>query len=166
MRASGHRARTQRTASNGVVRRVRGRVAGELNARKNRMTETLDTVADAIRQAGEPLRRLPYAGLGDYAADAASRIEQVANDLRGRDVQELAHDLGEMARRKPALFVGAGLAAGLLAGRFLKSSPPKPARPRARTVRVPRAERVDRLSDSAMDRTPRRSRRPGAADRT
>jgi hypothetical protein len=102
--------------------RVRGRITTELNVRKDRLTETLDDVAETVRRVGEPLREPPYAALADYVETAAGRIEQLATDLRDRDVDELARDLGDLARRRPAVFVGATLAAGIVAARFLKSS--------------------------------------------
>lgn len=144
------------------MNRVRGRVSGELNARKNRVTETIDSVAGTIREVGEPLRKLPYPALGDYAEDAAARLERVAKDLRARNVEDLAQDLGELARRRPAVFVGAGLAAGLLAGRFLKSAP-RTRRPHARVDRARIAERANRPADTAMDRIPRRRTPRGRA---
>ncbi len=105
-----------------LIERVRGRLSSELNARKNRATERLDEVAATVRRMGEPLHEAPYEPLGEYVDEAAGRIARLASDLRERDVEDLAHDLGDLARRRPAVFVGAGLAAGIVAARFLKSS--------------------------------------------
>lgn len=105
-----------------LVDRVRGRVSDELNARKDRLTETLDGVAETVRRVGEPLREPPYAALGEYVDTAAGRLERLATDLRGRDVDELAREVGRFARKRPAAFVGATLVAGIMAARFLKSS--------------------------------------------
>ena len=102
--------------------RLRGRVSQELNARKDRVTQAIDDVASRVRRVGEPFGDEPYARLAEYAQGAASRLEEFASELRGRDIGELAHEVGEFARRRPAMFVGAGLAAGILAARFLKSS--------------------------------------------
>ncbi len=118
--------------------RVRGRVTNELNARKNRVTDRLDDVAETVRRMGEPLREAPYAPLAEYVSSAAGRIEHLASELRGRDVEELAHELGELAQRQPAVFLGATLAAGIVAARFLKSSSAD-LTPR-RQVRVPRSD--------------------------
>ncbi len=106
----------------GLTDRLRGRVSQELNAQKDRMTEALDDAASRVRRAGEPLREEPYAPLAEYTEGAASRLERFASELRARDVEELAHEVGEFARRRPGIFVGASLAAGILAARFLKSS--------------------------------------------
>lgn len=114
--------RSARRETAKLSERVRGRLSSELNARKNRATERLDDVAETVRRMGEPLHETAYAPLGAYVDEAASRIAQLASDLRDRDVEDLAHDLGDLARRRPAVFVGAGLAAGIVAARFLKSS--------------------------------------------
>ncbi len=104
--------------------RVRRQVSYEMNTQKNLVTDALDSLADTVRRVGEPLHEAPYSALGGYTEDAAKRIERLAADLRRRDVRQLAREVGEFARRSPAVFVGAGLAAGLLAGRVLKSSRP------------------------------------------
>jgi hypothetical protein len=101
---------------------LRHRVTRELDARKNRVVDRLDVVAGTVRKVGEPLRSDSFPALGSLADDAARRIEGVASGLRERDLDELADDVRGFARSRPAAFVGAGLAAGLIAGRFLRSS--------------------------------------------
>jgi hypothetical protein len=124
---------------------VRGRVSRELNAQKDRVTLALDDAASRVRRAAEPLRDEPYAPLAGYAADAATRIEQFSSELRDRDVEQLALEVREFARHRPGVFVGASLAAGILAARFLKSSgdgsetPDGPRRDRDRGMRRGRA---------------------------
>ncbi len=118
----GGRRKPDDQAEQRLASRLRGRVSSELNAQKDRVTDALDDIASRVRRAGEPLRDDPYAPLGEYAEGAASRIEQFASEVRGRDVEELAYEVGEFARRRPAMFMGATLAAGILAARFLKSS--------------------------------------------
>jgi hypothetical protein len=100
----------------------RERVIGVVNARKSRVSDSLETVAETVKRAGEPLHDEPFSKLGAYADVAAGAIERVAVGLRERDVDELAEDVRGFARSRPALFLGAGLVAGLAAGRFLRSS--------------------------------------------
>ncbi len=102
--------------------RVRGRVADELNAGKDRLTDGLEDVAETVRRMGEPLKEQPYGPVAGYVETAADRIERLAAELRQRGVDELAHEVGDLARTRPAVFVGATLAAGIVAARFLKSS--------------------------------------------
>ena len=61
--------------------------------------------------------------LADYAGKAADQLEQFSARLRERDLTELMDDAKRFARRQPALFVGIAFAAGVIAARFLKSSP-------------------------------------------
>jgi hypothetical protein len=79
-------------------------------------------VAETVRRVGEPLHGEPFTRLGRYADGAARAIDRVAGDLRDRDLDQLAEDVRGFARRRPAVFVGAGIAAGVIAARFLKSS--------------------------------------------
>ncbi|MGE5362100.1 MAG: hypothetical protein ACM3NQ_24045 [Bacteroidales bacterium] len=109
-------------ASSRVLDRLRRRLSRELNGRKDRATMALDDVAETVRRVGEPLHRSSYATAGgEYTEAAAARLHEWASALRERDVNELAADLGDLARRRPALFVGAGFAAGMLAARIAKA---------------------------------------------
>ncbi|RPJ70459.1 MAG: hypothetical protein EHM24_15455 [Acidobacteria bacterium] len=133
-----------REEDQGLLDMVRGRALNELNARKDEMSRTLETVARTVRRAGEPLRDLPYEAPARYADGAASGLERFAAGLRQRDVSELPDDVRGLARRQPSAFLAAGFAVGVFAARFLKSSaveegPRTPAAPvggtgRARTA--------------------------------
>ena len=100
---------------------VRGRIRTELNDRKNVVSQALDDVAETVRRVGAPLRE-QSSTLGGYAEDAAGRLRSFATTLRERDVAELGDDIKDLAQRYPTAFVAAGLAAGLMTARFLKSS--------------------------------------------
>ena len=149
----------------GLLDMVRGRAITELNARKDGMSRTLDTVARTVRRVGEPLRDLPYEAPARYADGAASGLERFAEGLRERDVSELPDEMRALARRQPGAFVAAGFAVGVLAARFMKSTaveaPPRTApvaggavRARAATpggVRGGSARAVGRESDEDTD---------------
>ena len=109
--------------STGMVDRVRQTAAAQLTTQKTRATEALGSVAAALRQSSQPLRDNNQATLADYAGKAADQLEQFSTRFRERDLTELMDDVNRFARRQPALFVGAAFAAGVLAARFLKSSP-------------------------------------------
>jgi hypothetical protein len=109
--------------STGMVDRVRHAAAAQLTAQKTRATEALGSVAAALRQSSQPLRDDNQAMLADYAGKAADQLEQFSTRFRERDLTELMNDVNRFAWRQPALFVGAAFAAGVLAARFLKSSP-------------------------------------------
>jgi hypothetical protein len=109
--------------STGMVDRVRDTAAAQLATQKTRATEALGSVAAALRQSSQPLRDNNQVMLADYAGKAADQLEQFSARVRDRDLTGLMDDVNRFARRQPALFVGAAFAAGVLAGRFLKSSP-------------------------------------------
>jgi hypothetical protein len=112
----------QSTASLPLVGRFRDRVSQELNTRKDRASEVLDTLAGTVRRVGEPLHDESLGPLGGYADEAAERLERLATNIREHDVAELADDLRGVARQRPVAFAAVGFAAGLMAARFLKST--------------------------------------------
>ena len=109
--------------STGMVDRVKHSAAAQLTTQKTRATDALGSVASALRQSSQPLRDNNQTMLADYAGKAADQLEQFSTRFRERDLTELMDDARRFARRQPALFVGAAFAAGVLAARFLKSSP-------------------------------------------
>ncbi len=82
----------------------------------------LHEVADALRQTSQGLHSHDKGGIAQYADSAADQVERFSSYLEGRDFGELWDDLQTMANRQPELFVAGALAAGFLAGRFLRSS--------------------------------------------
>jgi hypothetical protein len=149
-------------AGHRIVGRMRERVTSELNARKDRASEMLGQLASGVRQMGQPFQEDTLPALGAIADKAASRIEEVAEGMRERDVAELADDVRGLARRRPAAFIAAGFATGLLAARFLKSS--------SEESPGPREQRPEPVSSGAHDnpgastaRRPARAARAGAS---
>ena len=107
----------------GIVDRVKDQAAAQLSSQKERATESLGSVATAIRQSSQPLRDNNQEMLASYANKAADRLEQFSRQLRERDLNGLMNEAKQFARRQPVIFVGAAFAVGVLAMRFLKSSP-------------------------------------------
>jgi hypothetical protein len=52
----------------------------------------------------------------------AEQVERLSSYLRDRDVRALRDDLENLARRQPAVALGAAVAVGMLVARFIKSS--------------------------------------------
>ena len=71
----------------------------------------LETVAKAVHKSGEQLE-----GQSDWVAkmveQGADELTSLAGTLRSNDLQSLLGNLGGLARRQPALFVGASIAVG------------------------------------------------------
>ena len=113
---------TGTTSGAGVIDRVRERATAQMTTQKDRATDGLASIANAVRQSSQPLRDNQQDAIARYVDQAADQIERFSTRLRERDINDLISDVQQFARRQPAIFVGASFAAGLLAARFLKSS--------------------------------------------
>jgi len=108
--------------SAGLMDRVRDSATSQLGAQKDRATEGIDSVAQAVRQSTQQLRDQKHETIAQYVEQAADQLERFARRMKDRNVGDLAREAQELARRRPALFIGSAFALGLLGARFLKSS--------------------------------------------
>jgi len=78
---------------------------------KDNIADRLDDAAKAIHKSGEQLE-----GDQDWIASLVERgadeLAALASTLRGNDLKGLMGSLEDLARRQPAVFVGASMAAG------------------------------------------------------
>jgi len=112
------------TSGAGLMDRVRESASSQLGAQKDRATEGIGSVAQAVRQSTQQLRDQQHDTIAQYVEQAADRLEQFATTLKDTNVGDLARQAQDLARRRPAIFIGAAFAVGLCAARFIKSSSP------------------------------------------
>jgi ElaB/YqjD/DUF883 family membrane-anchored ribosome-binding protein len=110
--------------ASGIFHQVRQKAASQLNEQKTRATDSLGSVADAVRQSTRQLRDQQFDTVAQVVERAADQIERLSNHLRQRDLNELVAEAQQFARQQPAMFIGSSFAAGLLAARFIKASRP------------------------------------------
>jgi len=110
--------------ASGILHQVRQKAASQLNDQKARATDSLGSVADAVRQSTRQLRDQQFDTVAQVVERAADQIERLSNHLRERDLNELVAEAQQFARQQPAMFIGSSFAAGLLAARFIKASRP------------------------------------------
>src|SRR3954464_374505 len=106
----------------GIVDRVRDKAAAQLSSQKDRATDGLGSVAQAVRQSTQQLRDQKHDTIAGYVEQAADQIEKFSQRLRDKDVGELLDDAQRLGRRRPAVFIGSAFALGVIGARFLKSS--------------------------------------------
>jgi hypothetical protein len=106
----------------GLMDRVRDSATSQLGAQKDRATDGIGSVAQAVRQSTQQLRDQHHETIAQYVEQAADQLERFARRMKDRNVGDLAREAQELARRRPALFIGSAFALGLLGARFLKSS--------------------------------------------
>jgi hypothetical protein len=107
----------------GLMHSIQQQASSALSSQKDRAADGMKSVIEAVRQTGESLRE-KNGTIAGYADNAASQLERFSNQLRDRDVSELMDEVSAFARRQPGLFIGGGVALGLVAARFLKSAAP------------------------------------------
>ncbi len=104
--------------------KVRRHARSYIDQRKVGAAEALENVGAALTETAEALRRHEL-GLAATAADRAGRnLSDIAHSLAERDIEALARDARDFARREPGLFVAASAALGFVLARFLRSSAP------------------------------------------
>jgi exonuclease VII large subunit len=113
---------TTGSAAAGLMDRMKDSATSQLGAQKDRATDGLGSVAQAVRQSTQQLRDQQHETIAQYVEQAADQIERFATRLKDRNVGDLAREAQDLARRRPVLFIGSAFALGLLGARFLKSS--------------------------------------------
>lgn len=108
-----------------IVGKVKEQAAAQLSSQKERATDSLGSVAQAVRQTTQHLRDNQHETVARYAEQTAEQIERFSQRLKDKDIGELLNDAQRLARRQPALFIGGAFALGLIGARFLKSSSPE-----------------------------------------
>jgi hypothetical protein len=118
--------------SEGVIKDVKaaiGEMAEPLKERAEQVAEDqklagtghMRTLATAVHGAGRELEDgMPK--IAKAVHGVAQQIEQTADGLRNRSMDDLFEDFDRYARRQPALVFGGALMAGFVLTRFLKSS--------------------------------------------
>ena len=112
-----------------VTSAIGDKASAVAESQKSHLADQLEDVAKAVHRSGEQLE-----GHQDFVAHlverGAAELSSLATTLRSNDLQSLLGDLGSLARRQPALFVGASMAAGFAltrVGRLAAAAPAHPA---------------------------------------
>jgi hypothetical protein len=108
--------------NSGIVNRVKESAAAQLTTQKNRGTDALGQVANAVRSSTQKLREERHDTIAGYIDKAADQIDNWSRRLRDKDINELTSDVQRLARRQPAVFISSAFALGLVGARFFKSS--------------------------------------------
>ena len=120
--ASRDRRATGENSTGGIKETLRDSTYRSIDDQKARASDTLGSLAGAVRGMTEPLRDGGQPQIADYVNKAADGIEQWASQLRQQDLEDAVRAVEQFARRQPAMFLGLAFGAGLVAARFLKSS--------------------------------------------
>jgi hypothetical protein len=106
----------------GMMSKVREKATEQLSTQKDKATDGLGSVAQAVRQSTQQLRDQQHDTLAGYVEQAADQIDRLSKTLRNKDIGELFEDAQRLARRNPSMFIGSAFVLGVVGARFLKSS--------------------------------------------
>src|SRR5215213_8025854 len=90
----------------GLMDRVRESATSQLGAQKDRATDGIGSVAQAVRQSTQHLRDNQHDTIAQYVEQAANQLEQFSTRLKQKDVSELLRDAQDLAKKRPAVFIG------------------------------------------------------------
>ena len=105
-----------------LVDKVKDGAVSQLSTQKDRASDGIGSVVQAVRQSTQQLRDQRHDTIAQYVDQAAAQLERFSNTLKEKNVSDLLDEAQRFARRNPALFVGGAFALGLLSARFFKSS--------------------------------------------
>lgn len=103
-------------------RQARDRATSSLSESRHEAADRIGGIAGAFRSTSDHLRAENQAGVAKLTDSLAEQVERLSSYLRDRDLRSVRNDIESLARRQPAIALGAALAVGLLGARFLKSS--------------------------------------------
>lgn len=98
------------------------KVQETVNQGAERARTTVQSTSGALRRAAADLQDGDNAWIGTGLRRAADWLEQTTSQIGQGDFNQVVDNLNGFARRNPALFLGASLAAGFLIARLGKTA--------------------------------------------
>jgi len=136
------------------AQQVQSRMRDQVDRRSTQAGEQVSATADALRATSRQLRDQGQDGPAQAAEKAAHHAERVGGYLSESSADRILGDLEDFGRRQPLAVVGLGLAAGLLASRFLKASSRERYQNRPAGTAVTPATTVPAMPDAPVSAMP------------
>jgi hypothetical protein len=105
-----------------VVAKLKEKTTSQLDAQKSRVARVLGSVAAAARETSRQLKDERRNVAASVVETAANQLDRLSEQLRSKQLDELAEEARRIARERPALVLGTSLVAGFAAARFARSS--------------------------------------------
>lgn len=114
-----------------VAAALRDRGMEQIEGAKGQLAEGAERVAAAVERTADDLEGDGDNAISGFGRSVASLMRQLAGGLRERDIAEFAHELAQLARRNPGVFLAGSVALGFGIARVFKAQAPQ--RPTRRT---------------------------------
>lgn len=105
-----------------AARQLRDRGQYLLGERKSRVARQLADFGTAIKRAADTLEDREGKAVAQYVAAAADRVDSAARYLDGHDITEVTQQIGELARRRPAVAFAGLFLAGVATARLMRAA--------------------------------------------
>ena len=115
-------AATTGSGSKNLIDKAEEQARARINAKKKDAALTLSSVASTLLSSSTQLKDEQQNMAGEYVEKAAEQIDRLATYIQNADPSEVVDNVERFARRRPAVFIGAAFALGVIGARFLKSS--------------------------------------------
>jgi hypothetical protein len=102
-----------------LLAQTRDQLREQTGVQQERAAGSLRTLSDELRDMGDKSESTGLAS--ELVAQVSRRAGSAAEYLEGRDPGTLLQDVTDFARRRPGLFVGLAVVAGVAAGRLTRS---------------------------------------------
>jgi len=109
-------------SARGLTGKAREQVARYADRQKSTVTDQINSIAQAIRQAGEELERNQQGQASRLADQAAGGLESLSRTIDDADIQDVLNSVRRFGRSNPAIFIGGAVVAGLALARFARAS--------------------------------------------
>lgn len=114
-----------KSAAQTEIGQAKQRATDAVDEQKNFASERVSGFASAIERVGEELEQgdqRDQREIGRYAKQIGSSIHRFADDMKDKDMAEIAGMAEDFGRRQPAAFIGIAALAGFAASRFLTAT--------------------------------------------
>jgi len=110
----------KRSAGN-LLNQAKERASSMAQEQKQSAAQRMGRCGSALRDSARSVEQ-EDPNIAHFANSAAERIDKIADYLRSTDLAEMRADAEDLARRRPVLFMGGMLLAGLIVGSLIKAS--------------------------------------------
>ncbi|HCG38797.1 MAG TPA: hypothetical protein DEW09_06905 [Pseudomonas sp.] len=101
---------------------VKNQGKAQLDSYRGTAADELEKVAQSAKAAAAELENQDRTGLSHYVSDMAQSMVDLADNLRGKSVDELVGEVNRLARNNPGLFIAGSVALGFGLTRFARAS--------------------------------------------
>ena len=111
-------------ADRDVAEQLKSEGKEQLDQYRDVAADKLDTLADSVKAAASQLDGGDVGYLSGHIAGMADSMSQLSDGLRNKSVDQILHDVRQVARDNPTLFLAGSIALGFGLTRFARASTP------------------------------------------